>query len=116
VDAGIVTENELRGWRTISVGLVGWPHSPPAHGRVQSLIGGLSDFAAKSVLRPLTRALLTHLEFVTIHPFLDGNGRLGRLLGQELASPRLTSEVFRFFFLNRGKKKRIPAVGDNVTI
>lgn len=81
VDAGTVTEADLRGWRTINVGLAGgWRHSPPAHGKVPSLIRGMSEFAARPDLRPLTRAVLTHLEFVTIHPFLDGNGRLGRLL------------------------------------
>ncbi len=81
VDAGIVTEGDLRGWRTINVGLAGgWRHSPPAHGKIPSLIAGLVEFAATTELRPLTRAVLTHLEFVTIHPFLDGNGRLGRLL------------------------------------
>jgi Fic family protein len=29
---------------------------------------------------PIGRALLVHLEFVTIHPFIDGNRRLARLL------------------------------------
>ena len=52
----------------------------PPHAKVASLIGGLSAFVAQSDLRPLTRAVLTQLEFVTIHPFLDGNGRLARLL------------------------------------
>lgn len=81
VDAGTVSEEDLRGWRTIPVGLAGgWRHSPPAHGKIPSLISGLRQFVARSDLRPLTRAVLTHLEFVTIHPFLDGNGRLGRLL------------------------------------
>lgn len=81
VDAEIVTEQDLRGWRTINVGLAGgWRHSPPAHGKVASLIRGMSEFSAKVDLSPLTRAILIHLEFVTIHPFIDGNGRLGRLL------------------------------------
>ncbi|MFL5575143.1 MAG: Fic family protein [Gemmatimonadaceae bacterium] len=81
VDAGTVTEADLRGWRTINVGLAGgWRHSPPGAGKVPSLIRGMSELAAHTTLRPLTRAVLTHLEFVTIHPFMDGNGRLGRLL------------------------------------
>jgi len=78
VDAGTVTERDLRGWRTIAVGLAGgWRHSPPAHGKVASLILGMSDFAAKSEFRPLTRAVLTHLEFVTIHPLLTGTAVSG---------------------------------------
>ena len=41
---------------------------------------GSRRFAARTDIEPITRALLVHLEFVTIHPFMDGNGRLGRLL------------------------------------
>ncbi|MDQ2668849.1 MAG: Fic family protein [Gemmatimonadota bacterium] len=81
VDAGIVSEADLRGWRTINVGLAGgWRHSPPAPGKISSLVRELSEFATRPDVRPLTRAVLSHLEFVTIHPFLDGNGRLARLL------------------------------------
>ncbi|WP_229205301.1 MULTISPECIES: Fic family protein [unclassified Duganella] len=55
---------------------------PPPPG----LIGGLlSDFehfihTEHSDLPPLVRIALLHAQFETIHPFLDGNGRMGRLL------------------------------------
>ncbi|MGB5683080.1 MAG: Fic/DOC family N-terminal domain-containing protein, partial [Polyangiales bacterium] len=48
------------------------------------LDGLLSDFEryihAADELPPLVRAGLLHLQFETIHPYLDGNGRIGRLL------------------------------------
>jgi Fic family protein len=80
VDAGIVSPGQLRGWRTAPVTLSGWRHVPPNHKKIRDLIDGLEAFAALTDLDPVTKAMLVHLEFVTIHPFLDGNGRLGRLL------------------------------------
>jgi Fic family protein len=81
VDAGITDSAALRGWRNSSVGLRGWRHVPPNSKKIPDLIGGLERFAARKDLSPpIGRALLVHLEFVTIHPFMDGNGRLGRLL------------------------------------
>ncbi len=53
---------------------------PPPH-RLAEL---LSDFEravhTESDLPPLVRVGLLHVQFETLHPFLDGNGRLGRLL------------------------------------
>ena len=80
VDAGLADTAALRGWRQDRVGLQGWRYVPPNAKKVPDLIGGLERFAVRSDLDPVTRALLVHLEFVTIHPFMDGNGRLGRLL------------------------------------
>jgi Fic family protein len=80
VNAGITDVSALRGWRNTSVGLRGWRYVPPNPKKIPDLIGGFERFIAREDLNPLARALLTQLEFVTIHPFLDGNGRLGRLL------------------------------------
>lgn len=80
VDAGITDIAALRGWRASSVGLRGWRYVPPNPKKIPDLIGGLERFAARKDLEPIIRAVLVHLEFVTIHPFTDGNGRLGRLL------------------------------------
>ena len=53
---------------------------PPPH-EVPRLLGDLEKYLhTKDTLPPLVRAGLVHVQFETIHPYLDGNGRLGRLL------------------------------------
>ena len=46
---------------------------------VPSLIGQLFDWLKESNLHPLIKGCIFHYEFEFIHPFVDGNGRLGRL-------------------------------------
>ena len=43
----------------------------------------------KTVLPPLTRAGIAHLYFVCIHPFEDGNGRIGRALAEKSLAQNL---------------------------
>ena len=55
---------------------------PPPQNNVPDLIHNLEKFIHQedSKMPALVKAGLMHVQFETIHPFLDGNGRLGRLL------------------------------------
>lgn len=55
---------------------------PPPHHLVEECMSALERFLHDEAdgLPTLVRAGLAHLQFETIHPFLDGNGRVGRLL------------------------------------
>ena len=55
---------------------------PPPANAVLECMASLERFLHDDPVRtsPLVKAALAHVQFETIHPFLDGNGRLGRLL------------------------------------
>jgi fido (protein-threonine AMPylation protein) len=54
---------------------------PPPPEKVPALMAQLDKWLHSSdALPPLVKAGLAHVQFETIHPFLDGNGRIGRLL------------------------------------
>ena len=53
---------------------------PPPPDHVLDCMGALEKFLHQGNLPTLIRAGLAHAQFETIHPFLDGNGRTGRLL------------------------------------
>ena len=55
---------------------------PPPPDRVPALLADLERFIHDDAptLPPLVRVALVHAQFETVHPFLDGNGRIGRLL------------------------------------
>src|SRR5688572_6970850 len=53
---------------------------PPPH-MLGDLLGSLEKYIhTEDPLPPLARVGLLHVQFEAIHPYLDGNGRIGRLL------------------------------------
>ena len=74
---------------------------PPPH-RVADLLGDLESWLnSDDTTPPLVRAGLAHAQFETIHPYLDGNGRIGRLLitlclqeWKQLSEPLLYLSLF----------------------
>ena len=74
-------------YRTFNVA-IGY-HTPPEHTRVPGLMDELFSSTRHHFPR-LTRSIWTHVQFETIHPFGDGNGRTGRamlLLGLDAVLP-----------------------------
>ncbi len=54
---------------------------PPVYEEVPGLLENLFEFLNdKCIEQPLINLAISHVQFETIHPYLDGNGRLGRIL------------------------------------
>ena len=54
-------------------------HMAPQAKQVPILIKDLVDWAKKAEVHPLIKSCVFHYEFEFIHPFADGNGRMGRM-------------------------------------
>jgi Fic family protein len=79
VQAGILEAANLAGFRNRPVFISGSNHVPPPH---EALMDGMDTLfrLLKQEDEPAVRAVLGHFLFVFIHPYPDGNGRLGRFL------------------------------------
>jgi len=82
---------------------------PPPPGYIPDLMTNLEKFInSEDELPPLVKIALIHSQFETIHPFLDGNGRMGRLLitfylcGKGILSSPL---LYLSLYINRHKEE-----------
>ena len=75
-------ENQIGKYRTLQVYIRGTNWLPPKPEKVPKEMGSLLSWYSKNkkVLHPLILAAYFHSAFETIHPLVDGNGRVGRLL------------------------------------
>jgi hypothetical protein len=79
VRAGILPASALAGYRNEQVYIRGSTHVPPDKDRLMDAMDALF-LCLKTEKNLWVRALLGHFLFVFIHPFPDGNGRIGRFL------------------------------------
>jgi hypothetical protein len=79
VQANILPASALAGYRERRVFIRGSEHVPPAVEAVPALMEALFK-ALTDEPSPAVRAVLGHFVFVFIHPYADGNGRIGRFL------------------------------------
>jgi Fic family protein len=86
-------------------------HIPPAPEHIEQLLDNLlTDYASAHDVYFLERIARFHLEFERIHPFNDGNGRIGRvLIHMQLAQLGYPPVIVR----NKGKRENYyPAFGE----
>jgi prophage maintenance system killer protein len=79
VRAGIIAAADLAGYRSSQVYIRGANHVPPNPARVSDMMDEMFELL-KEETSAAVRAVLGHLIFVHIHPFMDGNGRTSRFL------------------------------------
>ena len=79
VQAGILKASELAGYRSHQVYISSSKHIPLSVEAMRDAMPELFELLQKEQ-HPAVRAVLGHYIFVFIHPYMDGNGRIGRFL------------------------------------
>ena len=67
---------------------------PPPENQVEPLMADLVEFMNRDDLPAVAQAAIAHAQFETIHPFIDGNGRVGRCLIHVVLRRRGVAPVF----------------------
>jgi Fic family protein len=79
VDAKIISKYDLLKYRNIQVYIRNSNYIPPSSEKVNELMKYF-PLMINRIENPIVKAILAHYLLVTIHPFVDGNGRSARLL------------------------------------
>jgi hypothetical protein len=79
VAAGILQPADLAGYRNGPVYIRRSMHTPPHHEVIRQLMPAFFELL-RNETEPGVRAVMGHFIFVYIHPYFDGNGRMGRFL------------------------------------
>jgi len=79
VNAGLVAASDLAGYRSQPVYIRKSMHVPPRYEAVRDLMPAFFTLLQEEE-EPAARSVLGHFFFVYIHPYIDGNGRIGRFL------------------------------------
>lgn len=86
-------------WREMQNWIGGSDHSPrnalyvpPPPDLVEELMGDLIRFARRTDLPVIAQAAIAHAQFESIHPFTDGNGRIGRALAAAVIRERRVAQ------------------------
>jgi Fic family protein len=79
VTAGIIRPSDLAGYRNGPVYIRQSMHVPPPKEGVRDLMPAFFNLL-RNEEHPAVRIVLGHFIFVYIHPYFDGNGRMGRFL------------------------------------
>lgn len=85
VAAGLLALADLAGYRNGPVYIRRSMHTPPSREAVRQLMPTLFDLLAQEPSAAV-RVVLGHFQFVYVHPYLDGNGRMGRFLMNVMAA------------------------------
>lgn len=89
-----IADHHIGAWR----GVLGWvggqnpklaAHVAAPAETIPKLMADLVVFSNRGDLDPITQAAIAHAQFETIHPFADGNGRIGRVLIGWIVKTRL---------------------------
>ena len=79
VTAGLARSRDLAGYRNAPVYIRRSMHVPPSPDQVRDMMPTFTDLLSEET-EAAVRVVLGHFIFVYIHPYMDGNGRIGRFL------------------------------------